>query len=184
MVLAKSLIPEISSLFRIFTLIPKNLFPQQIAGNHGPGVIAKVGKEASLKPGTFVAFSYYNTWAEYAAVPAEWLVPLPSNYPIEKAGQLVNPITAWDLLDQSRVQPGEWLAVTAGHSTLATLVLQFAKLKKVNVISIVRRRKKHLALNALGASAVVEISSLSENVGQRVMEITENRGVNGVITPG
>jgi hypothetical protein len=90
-VLAKSLIPEISSLFRIFTLIPKNLFPQQIAGNHGPGVIAKVGKEASLKPGTFVAFSYYNTWAEYAAVPAEWLVPLPSNYPIEKAGQLVKP---------------------------------------------------------------------------------------------
>jgi len=156
-------------------------FPQQIAGNHGAGVIAKVGKEASLKPGTFVAFSYYNTWAEYAAVPAEWLVPLPSNYPIEKAGQLVNPITAWDLLDQSRVQPGEWLAVTAGHSTVATLVLQFAKLKKVNVISIVRRRNKHLALNALGASAVIELSRLSENVGQRVMEITENRGVNGVI---
>ena len=76
------------------------------------------------------------------------------------------------------------MAVTAGHSTVATLVLQFAKLKKVNVISIVRRRNKHLALNALGASAVVEISSLSENVGQRVMEITENRGVNGVITPG
>jgi NADPH:quinone reductase-like Zn-dependent oxidoreductase len=33
----------------------------------------------------------------------------------------------------------------------------------------------------LGASAVIELSRLSENVGQRVMEITENRGVNGVI---
>jgi len=156
-------------------------FPQQIAGNHGAGVIAKVGKEASLKPGTFVAFSYYNTWAEYAAVPAEWLVPLPSNYPIEKAGQLVNPITAWDLLNQSRVQPGQWLAVTAGHSTGATMVLQFAKLKKVNVISIVRRRKKDLDLKGLGASAVIELSSLSENVGQRIMEITENNGSNGAI---
>src|SRR3984893_3919317 len=156
-------------------------FPQQIAGNHSAGVIAKVGKEVSFKPGTFVALSYYNTWAEYAAVPAEWLIPLPSNYPIEKAGQLVNPITAWDLLNQSRVEPGQWLAVTAGHSTVATMVLQFAKLKKVNVICLVRRRNKHLDPKALGASAVIELSSLSENVGKRVMEITENNGVNGVI---
>jgi NADPH2:quinone reductase len=156
-------------------------FPQQIAGNHGAGIIAKVGKEVSLKPGTFVAFSYYNTWAEYAAAPAEWLIPLPSNYPIEKAGQLVNPITAWDLLNQSRVGPEQWLAVTAGHSTVATMVLQFANLKKVKVICIVRRRNKNLDLKALGASAVIELSSLSENVGKRVMEITENSGVNGVI---
>lgn len=156
-------------------------FPQQIAGNHGAGIIAKVGKEVWFKPGTFVAFSYYNTWAEYAAVPAEWLIPLPSNYPIEKAGQLVNPITAWDLLNQSSVKPGHWLAVTAGHSTVATMVLQFAKLKKVNVICIVRRRNRNLDLKALGASAVIELSSLSENVGKRVMEITENNGVNGVI---
>src|ERR1700737_28728 len=120
-------------------------FPQQIAGNHGAGIIAKVGREVSLKPGTFVAFSHYNTWAEYAAVPAEWLAATPS------------------------------------HSTGATMGLQFAKLKKLNVISIVRRRNKHLDLKALGASAVIELSSLSENVGQRVVEITENRGVNGVI---
>jgi NADPH:quinone reductase len=121
------------------------------------------------------------TWAEYAAVPAEWLIPLPSNYPIEKAGQLVNPITAWDLLNRSRVQPGEWLVVTAGHSAVATMVSQFAKLKKVNVIAIVRQRNKNLDLKALGASAVIELSSLSENAGKRVMEITENNGVNGVI---
>jgi NADPH:quinone reductase len=106
-------------------------FPEQIAGNHGAGIIAKVGKEVSLKPGTLVAFSYNNTWAEYAAVPAEWLIPLPSDYPVEKAAQLVNPITAWDLLSESRVQAGQWLAVTAGNSTVATMVLQFAKYKKI-----------------------------------------------------
>jgi NADPH2:quinone reductase len=53
-------------------------FPGQIAGNHGAGIITKTGKNVSLKPGTLVAFSYYNTWAEYAAVPAEWLIPLPA----------------------------------------------------------------------------------------------------------
>jgi NADPH:quinone reductase len=61
------------------------------------------------------------------------------------------------------------------------MVLQFAKLKKVNVICIVRRRNRNLDLKALGASAIIELSSLSENVGKRVMEITENNGVNGVI---
>jgi NADPH:quinone reductase-like Zn-dependent oxidoreductase len=58
-------------------------FPQQIAGNHGAGIITRVGKEVSLQPGTFVGFSYYNTWAEYVALPVEWLIPLPSDYPIE-----------------------------------------------------------------------------------------------------
>jgi NADPH:quinone reductase len=60
-------------------------FPQQIAGNHGAGIIAKVGKEVSLKPGTFVAFSYYNTWAEYAVLPAEWLIPLTLQLPDRKS---------------------------------------------------------------------------------------------------
>ena len=113
-------------------------FPQQIAGNHGAGVITRVGKKASLQPGTLVGFSYYNAWAEYVAVPVEWLIPLPSDYPIEKAAQLVNPITAWDLLGESRVQPGQRLAV-------------------------------------------IELSSLSGGIGEQIMEITENHGVDGVI---
>jgi NADPH:quinone reductase len=154
-------------------------FPAQIAGNHGSGVVSKAGKNVTLKPGTFVAFSYYNSWSEYAAVPAEWLIPLPSDYPIEKAGQLVNAITAWDLLAETGVRPGQWLALTAGNSTTATMVLQFAKHKKVNVISIVRRTRQDL--NALGASAVIELSNLSQSVSEQMMKITQGQGVKGVI---
>jgi NADPH:quinone reductase len=155
----------------------KPKFPAQIAGNHGSGIVTKVGKDVALKPGTFVGFSYYNTWTEFVAVPAKWLIPLPAEYPIEKAGQLVNPITAWDLLAESGVQPGQWLAVTGGHSTCATMVLQFAKYKKINVISIVRRMRTDL--KALGASAVIELSN--RGIGEQIMEITGNQGVNGVI---
>src|SRR5882757_471405 len=68
----------------------KPRFPRQIAGNHGAGIIEKVGAKVTLKPGTLVAFSYYNTWAAFAAVPAEWLIPLPDNYSTERAGQLMN----------------------------------------------------------------------------------------------
>ena len=159
----------------------KPQFPGQIAGNHGAGIIEKTGKQVDLKPGTFVAFSYYNTWAEYAAVPAEWLIPLPVNYPMEKAGQFVNPITAWDLLDQSGVLPGQWLALTAGNSTVSTMVAQFAKRSGVNIISMVRRIQKAIDLNAMGTSVVIEHSNLQGSIKERIMEITQNKGINGII---
>ena len=159
----------------------KPKFPGQIAGNHGAGIIEKAGKQVNLQPGTFVAFSYYNTWAEFAAVPAEWLMPLPTGYPMEKAGQFVNPITAWDLLDQCGVLPGQWLALTAGNSTVSTMVAQFAKHRGVNIISIVRRIQKAVDLNAMGASVVIELSNLQGSIKDRIMEITQNKGISGII---
>src|SRR5882724_11813036 len=62
----------------------KPRFPEQIAGNAGAGVIAKAGKKVLLKPGTLVAFYYYNAWAEYAAIPADWLIPMPASLPLRK----------------------------------------------------------------------------------------------------
>jgi hypothetical protein len=98
----------------------KPVFPGQIAGSHGAGVVVKVGQHVTLEVGTVVAFSYYNAWAEYAAVPEEWLIPLPSDCPIEVVAQFVNPITAWDLLKDAAVQPGDWLVLTAGNSAVST----------------------------------------------------------------
>jgi NADPH:quinone reductase-like Zn-dependent oxidoreductase len=157
----------------------KPKFPQQIGGNHGAGIVQKVGKDVKIEPGAYVAFSYYNSWAEYAAVPAEWLMPLPPKFPPEKAGQFFNLITAWDLLAAARINAGDWLAVTAGNSTVSTMVLQFAKARNVNVISFVRRAR--FDLKELGASEVVELSSLSGSVGDRVAEITSNKGINAVV---
>jgi NADPH:quinone reductase-like Zn-dependent oxidoreductase len=159
----------------------KPVFPQQIAGNHGAGIVEKVGRNVTVAPGTLVAFSYFNSWAEYAAVPAEWLMPLPADFPVEKAGQLVNFITAWDLLEESRVRPGQWLVLTAGNSTVATLVLQFARARNVKVISVVRRATERLDLKALGASEVIELGTLSGSVRDRIMGITENEGVHGIV---
>ncbi|OQP57705.1 hypothetical protein A3860_08725 [Niastella vici] len=160
----------------------KPQFPGQIAGNHGAGIIEKAGRQVKLQPGTFVAFSYYNTWAEYTAVPAEWLIPLPADYPIELAAQLVNPITAWDLLDQVGLLPGQWLALTAGNSTISTMVAQFARHMRINVISLVRHAQKTINLTSMGANAIVELSNLPDDLlKERIMKLTENQGINGVI---
>ncbi|MCH5583445.1 zinc-dependent alcohol dehydrogenase family protein [Shimazuella sp. AN120528] len=159
----------------------KPVFPRQIAGNYGAGIITKAGKEVSYRPGTLVTFGYFNTWSEYAAVPAEWVIPLPSDYPIEKAAQFFNLITAWDLLKQSKVQSGQWLALTAGNSNVATMVSQLAKHRGINVISIVRKTHEHLDLKELGASHVYDLSKADKNIKDFILEITQNKGLNGVI---
>ncbi|RWM22652.1 MAG: hypothetical protein E5X53_07735 [Mesorhizobium sp.] len=156
-------------------------FPRQIAGNHGAGIVEAVGANVALKPGTLVAFSYYNSWAEYAAVPAEWVIPLPADYPVERAGQMVNPITAWGLLADSRVQPGQWLAVTAGYSSVSTMVMQFAQRRGINVIALVRRSHDRLDLKALGATAILDLSGLKLGVREAVMDMTGGAGLNGII---
>lgn len=156
-------------------------FPRQIAGNHGAGIVEAVGANVLLEPGTLVAFSYYGSWAEYAAIPAEWLIPLPADYPVERAGQMVNPITAWDLLTDSRVRPGQWLAVTAGYSSISTMVMQFAQRRGINVIALVRRSHQSFDLKTLGASAILDLSDLKASIREAVMDITGGAGLNGII---
>lgn len=156
-------------------------FPRQIAGNHGAGIIEAAGAGVALEPGTLVAFSYYNSWAEYAVIPAEWLIPLPAGYPKERAGQLMNPITAWDLLADSRVQSGQWLAVTAGYSSISTMVTQFARRRGINVIAMVRRKRQSLDLTALGAAAILDLSDVRAGIREAVMDITGGAGLNGII---
>lgn len=161
---------------------PKKPVLPQIAGTHGAGIIIKAGKNVSLDLGTFVYFSYVNTWAEYAAVPAEWVIPLPSNYPIEKAPQFGNFVTAWDLVNETKVQSGQWIAITAANSTVSTIAVQLAKQKGMNVIAIVRKKRDHVDLQAIGADEVIELSESSvASVREKVMEITQKKGINGVI---
>jgi NADPH:quinone reductase-like Zn-dependent oxidoreductase len=61
------------------------------------------------------------------------------------------------------------------------MVLNFAKLKKVNVISIVRTAHEQLNLKEWGAAEVVELSKLPRGLAEKIAEITHQNGVNAVI---
>ncbi|MBS0031795.1 zinc-binding dehydrogenase [Chitinophaga sp. 22321] len=56
-----------------------------------------------------------------------------------------------------------------------------AKLYGINVISVVRRVKQAHLLESLGATAVIDLSAERATIMQRIMEITGNKGVNGII---
>jgi len=57
----------------------KPSLPGQVAGNYGTGIVVEKGAGTSLAEGSLVSVNYYSTWAEYAAIPEEWLIPLPSS---------------------------------------------------------------------------------------------------------
>jgi NADPH:quinone reductase len=61
------------------------------------------------------------------------------------------------------------------------MVLNFARLKEVNVISIVRTAREHLNLKEWGSAEVVELSKLRRGLAEEIAEITHENGVNAVI---
>lgn len=157
----------------------KPVFPAQIGGNHGAGIVERAPPGTGLEPGTLVAFSYYNSWAEYAALPVQWLIPLPHDFAPEKAAQFFNIITAWDLLAAAKARAGDWIAVTAGNATVSSMVAQFAAARGVHVISTTRR--VHTDLLTRGSAAVIDLSQLKEPIGERIAEITSGAGIAALI---
>ncbi|KAA6457241.1 zinc-binding dehydrogenase [Acidobacteria bacterium AB60] len=159
----------------------KPRFPRQIGGNYGAGIVEKAGKNTTLDRGALVFVTYYDTWSEYAVAPARWLIPLASGYPIQKAAQFMNLITGWDLLEESGVQPGQWLLLTAGNSSIATIVSQFAARRGVKVISVVRTARGDMDMAAFGVTQLIDLSKSGTNLGELIADLTHGLGTNAVI---
>lgn len=158
----------------------KPKFPDQIGGNYGAGIVIDTGNGTSIAKGAFVFFGYYNSWAEFAVVPEEWAIELPDQYPYEKAAGFMNLVTGYDLVTQSKAAKGDWLVLTAGHSTVSVITAQFAKAKGINVISVVRKVNNTVDLTKLGSREVIDLSQ-TPDIAIKLHEITDGQGVNGFI---
>jgi NADPH:quinone reductase-like Zn-dependent oxidoreductase len=112
-------------------------FPQ-IAGLEGTGVVVDA-RDSTIPNGTRVGFRHPGTWAEYIVVPANRCYRVPDGTPIDVAAQFaLNPVTAWALLDELAVLPGEWIALSAARSAVARLVAGLAGHRSVEVLGITR----------------------------------------------
>lgn len=129
-------------------------FPQS-AGLEGAEVVVSSPVNGALAAGTRVAFRFPGSWAEYAAVPLERLITVPADIPDDMACQIsLNPITAWALLDQAEVKPGDWILLTAATSTVSNLAGAMAKRRGIQIIGLVRgaaegKRTRSLAEHVL-----------------------------------
>lgn len=156
-------------------------FPGQVAGISGAGYLASDQRGAESTSQRLFHYTTPGTWADYVAVPEESLIELPSNYPIELAAQFSNVVTAWQLIENSGVQAGQWLALTAGNSTVALIALQFAVQKGINVVSVARRRHPGVDLTSHGAAAVIFPSESDSSLHDTVLEKTDGKPISGVI---
>ncbi len=118
------------------------------------------------------------TWAEYFVAAANTCLPVGNEIPPEQAATfLVNPFTAFGLLDRARELGSPAVIQNAGASQVGRLVLAVARTRRVPVISTVRRDAQKELLLGLGAEHVLvttdpqyeaELKSLAADLGARV----------------
>lgn len=120
-------------------------------------------------------------YAEYVKVPARNVFPIPNTLTFEQAAAfpLVS-VTAWHMLyTLAELQPGEEVLIMGAGSGVGHIAIQMAKLAGARVLTTVGSDDKIAKARALGADEV--INHISEQVNQRVRELTHRRGVDVVL---
>lgn len=142
------------------------------AGFEASGVVETGDQVGRIKKGTRVMFTAIGTWREYVCIPASMVIPVPEGMPDEVACQaFVNPMTAYGMLEESGLQEGQWLLITAGASAFGKFAIQMAKQKKIKVAATVRNDSQKEVLEKLGADLV--INSETEKIQKVIPEKTE-----------
>lgn len=150
-------------------------FPS-LVGFEGAGIVDAVGQNVSIVPGTRVIVKSTGTWQEYQLVKPHEVIPIPDRLDIENAAQFaINPLTAWLLLDMLPPDFDGWILVTAGTSAVGKMIISLAIERGHRIISVVRKQEQVEALIALGAKAIINVST--ENITERVESLTNGKGV-------
>lgn len=98
-------------------------------------------------------------WAEYLVTAAQFCMPLRKNIDLEQgAALLVNPITAWALMEEARKGNHRAVVQTAAASALGRMIVRLGRKFSLPVINVVRRPEQVELLRREGAEHVVNSS--------------------------
>jgi NADPH:quinone reductase-like Zn-dependent oxidoreductase len=135
-----------------------------VPGFEGSGtVVAGAGALGRLLLGRRVACAATptgdGTWAEYMVTAASLCMPLAAGISLEQGATLiVNPVTAWALVDQARRERHAAVVQTAAASQVGHMVIRLARRYGLPLINVVRRAEQVAALQQLGARYVLNSS--------------------------
>ena len=140
----------------------------------GTVVAAGNGFMARLLVGKRVAcaapFDGDGTWAEFMVTSAKFCIPLRKNISFDQGASLiVNPLTAWALLDVAKRGRHRAIVQTAAASALGRMILRLGQRFGIPVINIVRRDEQAELLQALGANYV--LNSNAPNFEDRLKKL-------------
>lgn len=123
-----------------------------VASGGGFMASALVGKRVACS----APFDGDGTWAEYMVTAAKMCIPLRKQVSLEQGATLiVNPMTAWALLDMAQRGGHSAVVQSAAASALGRMIFRLGKRLGITVINVVRRQEQVDLLQALGAQYVL-----------------------------
>ena len=130
-----------------------------VLGQEGAGTVTAVGSDVkSLKPGDRVAWtSVLGSYAEYAAIPADRLVPIPTGVTDQQAAAaMLQAMTAHYLShDSYPLKRGETALVHAAAGGVGLLLVQMAHAIGARVIATVSTDEKAKLAREAGADEII-----------------------------
>lgn len=165
----------------------KIAFPRVIPHSDGAGMIDDVGDGVAKSRIGERVWVWNGQWkrafgtaAECIVVPTAQAVTLPDNASFEAGACLGIPaMTAIHAVILANATKDTTLLVSGGAGAVSQYVIQFAKAKGANVITTASSPEKAKVAREAGADHTIDYKR--ENVGDRVMAITRNRGVDAAI---
>ncbi len=118
--------------------------------------------------------------AEFAAVPAGQLLPLPAGLSFTAAAAVPEAgLTAWtNLVAEGELRPGEAVLVTGANGGVGSLAVQLAAQLGARVLAAGRHPERLEPLRQLGAAACL---ALDDELADRVRAVTGGRGADLVL---
>jgi len=154
-----------------------------IPGREFAGIVDRVGANVSeFKTGQrVVAYTGNGGYAEYAKAKASEVRPVPNGIDLATAAAVPTVfLTAWfGLLQEAKLQKGEWLLVQAGSSGVGIAAIQIGKYCGARVITTSSNDKKGKKLQHLGADLVIDYTK--NDLAFEVARATGSRGVDVVL---
>jgi NADPH:quinone reductase-like Zn-dependent oxidoreductase len=176
-------------MFRSNAYLQQAEFPSRL-GYEAAGTVTAIGSAVTdIQVGDEVAvippldIARWGTYGELANVPAHLVVKSPENLSVvQAAASWMQYVTAWGaLIEQAKLQQGDFLLVTAASSSVGLAALQMARTVGATAVAITRTRTKVQALLDAGAAHV--IVSDEDDIVERVMALTDGQGARVVFDP-
>lgn len=140
------------------------LFPFTSSGETG---VEHISEDMS-----FIGSEYDGGYAEYVVWPAHLCFDMPLADYTESAVFTVSGLTAWHMVEQIQVQPGETVMVTGANGGVGSLNVQIAsKVFGANVIAIVGDIGLEEKMKELGATHV--LSYQSKNLADEIIKVND-----------
>ena len=164
------------------------VYPITIPHSDGAGTIDKVGAGVSPRRIGERVWTWNARWqrafgtcAEYCVLPQAQAVALPDNTDFAAGACFGIPaLTAWQGVVTDGGVRGQDVLVTGGAGAVGRYAIQFARLKGAKrVIATVSGEAKAAQARAAGADHVVNYKT--ENVADRIKEITSGKGVERIV---